>query len=229
MTRSRAVLPALALLVAGVLTCRAEPTITQSSTPRVVVKSSNEPSKRDLSGGVAVGPSAEAPEIVVLNDAPQETATRRTVRKPEPGPQVVYRTVYIKEQPSVSEESEDPAPESVPETIVEPSVTPVVPEPQPVDIPDPVATAPPTPETTTVPTGGSSRTEDAIVGAAIGAGVGAILGGRRGALAGGLGGAIGGATGGRTGGILGGVLGGSSGGGACIPEPRCHPRRGRCY
>lgn len=228
MTRSRAVLPAVALL-AGVLACRAEPTITQSSTPRVVVKSSNESSQGDLSGGVAVGPNAEAPEIVVLNDTPQETATQRTVRKPEPGPQVIYRTVYIREQPSVSEESEDPAPETVPETIVEPSTTPVVPEPQPVDVPDPVATAPPAPETTTVPSGGSSRTEDAIVGAAIGAGVGAILGGRRGAIAGGLGGAIGGATGGRTGGILGGVLGGSGGGGACRPEPRCHPRRGRCY
>jgi hypothetical protein len=228
MTRSRAVLPAVALL-AGVLTCRAEPTTTRNSTPRVVVKSSHESSTGNLSGGVAVGPGDEAPEIVVLNDAPQETATRRTVRKPEPGPQVIYRTVYIKEQPSVSEESEEPAPETVPETIVEPATTPVVPEPQPVDVPDPVATAPPTSDPTTVPTGGSSRTEDAIVGAAIGAGIGAILGGRRGALAGGLGGAIGGATGGRTGGILGGVLGGGSRGGACIPEPRCHPRRGRCY
>lgn len=229
MTRSLAVLPAVTLL-AIVLACNAESTVTEDSTPRVVVKSSHESSARDLSGGVAVGPDADAPEIVVLNETPQEPATRRTVRKQAPGPRVIYETIIIEEQPPVSEEPDQPVPETVPDPIIEPETTPVVPEPQPTDVPDPVATAPTTtPDPTTVPTGGSSRTEDAIVGAAIGAGVGAILGGRRGAVAGGVGGAIGGATGGRAGGILGGILGGSTGGGACIPEPRCHPRRGRCY
>jgi hypothetical protein len=86
--------------------------------------------------------------------------------------------------------------------------------------PETVATTtPPTAPEPTFPDGGSSRTEDAIVGAAIGAGIGAILGGRDGALAGGIGGAIGGAIGGRSGGLLGGVIGaGGRGGDRCVPR-----------
>jgi hypothetical protein len=190
----------------------------------------------DPAAGVELGPSGGAPEVIVLGDPePEEPATPRTVARPAQGPRVIYRTVYVHEPAPAPETgttaaapSDGPVPAPVPE--------PVVAEAEPVDFPEPVepagpepvaTTSPPTAPAPTFPDGGSSRTEDAIVGAAIGAGIGAILGGRDGAIAGGIGGAIGGAMGGRSGGLLGGVIGagGGRGGDRCIPRGHWDGRR----
>lgn len=221
MIRSRTLIPA-AVLIGGVLACQAEPA-SRGTTPRVVFKPSQTTALANPDQGLPMGPDGAAPEVVLLGDpAPQTQAKKRTVKRPKPGPTVIYRTVYIEapaQATTVPKESGEPIPEIVNEPIVEPAATPVVPDPEPADAPDvadtpntpdPVATAPPTVTPTTFPSGGSNRAEDAIVGAAVGASIGAILGGRGGAMAGGIGGAIGGATSGRGGGILGGIIGASS-------------------
>jgi hypothetical protein len=221
MIRSRTLIPA-AVLIAGVLACQGEPA-SRDTTPRVVFKPSQTTALANADQGMPMGPNGAAPEVVLLGDpAPETRAEDRTVKRPEPGPTVIYRTVYIEAPAEATTEPEklgDPIPEIVDEPIVEPAATPVVPDPEPADAPDvaetpntpdPVATAPPTVTPTTFPSGGSNRAEDAIVGAAVGASIGAIFGGRGGAVAGGIGGAIGGATSGRGGGILGGIIGASS-------------------
>jgi hypothetical protein len=221
MTRPRTLIPA-AVLIAGVLACQGEPA-SRDTTPRVVFKSSQSTVLADTDQGMPMGPNGTAPEVVLLGDpAPETRAEKRAVKRPEPGPTIIYRTVYIEapaEATTEPEESGQPIPEVVDEPVVELAATPVVPDPEPADAPDiadtpntpdPVATAPPTVTPTTFPSGGSNRAEDAILGAAVGASIGAILGGRGGAMAGGIGGAIGGATSGRGGGILGGILGASS-------------------
>jgi len=221
MTRPRTLIPA-AVLIAGVFACQGEPA-SRDTTPRVVFKSSQSTTLADMDQGMSMGPNGAAPEIVLLGDpAPETRAEKRPVKRPEPGPTIIYRTVYIEapaEATTEPEESGQPIAEVVDEPIVEPAATPVVPDPKPADAtdvadtpntPDPVATAPPAVTPTTFPSGGSNRAEDAILGAAVGASIGAILGGRGDAMAGGIGGAIGGATSGRGGGILGGILGASS-------------------
>lgn len=229
MSRPRSFLPGV-ILVAGALACsQAEPADPdQNPAPSVVFQPSSSESP-DLAAGQELGPSGAAPEVIVLGDAePEEPAAPRTVSRPAPGPRVIYRTVYVHE-PAPAPESGTGAAEPAPDLASAPVPEPVVAEAEPVDLPEavepagpePVATtAPPTAPTPTFPDGRSSRTEDAIVGAAIGAGIGAILGGRDGAIAGGIGGAIGGAMGGRSGGLLGGVIGagGGRGGDRCIPR-----------
>lgn len=232
MLHPRALIAVVALL-AGVTACQSPSADPESSSLRVVFKPALSSQASDGETGVPVGPEGSAPEIIVLADPVPETEARpETVRRPNPGPQIIYRTIYIEEAPETVVEDERPAEELNPkvtdEPIAEPDRTPVEPEPAsesvpgpdtPATIPEPVATNP-SPLPTTFPDGGSSRAEDAIVGAAVGASIGAILGGRDGALSGGIGGAIGGAMGGRGGGILGGVLGaggrGRRGGGGCF-------------
>lgn len=224
---------ALVSLAALALACRAEPE-TERSTPAVVVRTASGSTTHvpAADAGLEVGPRGSAPEVVVLAERePAEPATPRPVRRPEPGPKVIYRTIYV-DAPAADEAAPEaePVPAVASAPILVPEDEPVEPDPAPAEAPAPtasppapVATAPPSPTPTTFPDGGSSRVEDAAIGAAIGAGIGAILDGRRGAIAGGIGGAVGGAIGGRSGGILGGVLGGGRGAG--WPEPRCRLTR----
>lgn len=214
---------AVAILIAGATACQSESAKEASSPLKVVFRSTTPAAVVETETGLAVGPDGAAPEVIVLADpAPETEARRERTRRPARGPEIVYRTVYIEEAPEAVDEDEQPAEESspatTPEPIVEPDRAPVEPDQAPIE-PDPVA-ADPAPVPTTFPDGGSSRTEDAILGAAVGASIGAILGGRNGAISGGVGGAIGGAVGGRRGGILGGVLGaggrGRRGGGSCF-------------
>lgn len=228
MTRPRSILPAMLLAVGALFCSQAEPADRDSS-PRVVFQSPEIGEDAAAQPGRELGPAGGAPEVIVLGDpAPVEPAAPRTVRRPDPGPRIIYRTIYV-EEPAPAPESGSSATESVSGEVEAPLPEPVVTETDPLEVPEPaepsgpepVATsAPPTAPAPTFPTGGSSRTEDAIVGAAIGAGIGAILGGRDGAITGGIGGAIGGAMGGRSGGILGGVLGagGRRGGDRCVPR-----------
>lgn len=227
MSRPRPLLPGV-ILLAGALACSQAEPADRDPTPSVVFQPSSSESP-DLAAGRELGPSGGAPEVIVLGDPePEEPAAPQTVSRPAPGPRVIYRTIYVHE-PAPAPEPGTTAPEPVPGPEPAPVPEPVVAEAEPVEIPEPVepsgpepvaTTAPPTAPTPTFPDGGSSRTEDAIVGAAIGAGIGAILGGRDGAIAGGIGGAIGGAVGGRSGGLLGGVIGagGGRGGDRCIPR-----------
>ncbi|MGH7550662.1 MAG: hypothetical protein ACREK3_07905 [Gemmatimonadota bacterium] len=228
MSLPRPSLPGVVLL-AGALACSQAEPADRDPTPSVVFQAASSEKNASVIPGEELGPSGAAPEVIVLGDpAPVEPATPRTVRRPDPGPQIIYRTIYV-EEPAPAPESGETATEPiageaetpVPEPVVAETVPLDVPEPVEPSGPEPVATAtPPTAPAPTLPEGGSSRTEDAIVGAAIGAGIGAILGGRDGAIAGGIGGAIGGAMGGRSGGILGGVIGagGHRGGDRCIPR-----------
>jgi hypothetical protein len=227
MTRPRLILPGV-LLLAGALACSRTEPAGRDSAPRVVFQAPSAGEEATgIEGGRELGPTGAPPEVIVLGDPrPAEPATPRTVRRPDPGPRVVYRTIYV-EEPAPAPESGNTASEPVGGEVESPVSEPVVVETDPLEVPDPaqpsgpepVATAtPPTAPDPTFPEGGSSRTEDAIVGAAIGAGIGAILGGRDGAIAGGIGGAIGGAVGGRSGGLLGGVIGAGRGGDRCIPR-----------
>lgn len=226
MSRPRSLFPGV-ILLAGALACSQAEPADQESSPSVVFQPSS-PETPDLAGGRELGPSGRAPEVIVLGDPePEEPASPRTVSRPAPGPRVIYRTVYVREPapaPEPGESAAEPSPGPVEAPVPEPVVAeaePILPEPVEPAGPEPVATtAPPSAPAPTFPDGRSSRTEDAIVGAAIGAGIGAILGGRDGAIAGGIGGAIGGAMGGRSGGLLGGVIGagGGRGGDRCIPH-----------
>lgn len=231
MTRPRWILPAVLLAAGAALACsRAEPADGDPA-PRVVFQPTDATHDPAAPSGRELGPAGGAPEVIVLGDpAPAEPARPRDVPKPDPGPRIIYRTIYV-EEPAPAPESGSTAPEPAAGPVEAPAPEPVVAEAEPLEVPEPVepsgpdpvaTTAPPTAPAPTVPDGGSSRTEDAIVGAAIGAGIGAILGGRDGAIAGGIGGAIGGAMGGRSGGVLGGVIGAGGRGG-----DRCVPRRGR--
>jgi hypothetical protein len=227
MSRPRSLFPGV-ILLAGALACSQGEPADRDSSPSVVFQSSSSETP-DLAAGRELGPSGGAPEVIVLGDPePEEPATPRTVSRPAPGPRVIYRTIYVHE-PAPAPDPGVVAPEPSPGPAETPVPEPVVAETEPVDFPEPVepagpepvaTTAPPTAPAPTFPDGRSSRTEDAIVGAAIGAGIGAILGGRDGAIAGGIGGAIGGAMGGRSGGLLGGVIGagGGRGGDRCIPR-----------
>ena len=227
MSRPRSLFPGV-ILLAGALACSQAEPVDRDSSPSVVFHPSSSETP-DLAAGRELGPSGGAPEVIVLGDPePEAPATPRTVPRPAPGPRVIYRTVYVHE-PAPAPEPGVAAPELSPGAAETPVPEPVVVETEPVDLPQPVepagpepvaTTAPPTAPEPTFPDGRSSRTEDAIEGAAIGAGIGAILGGRDGAIAGGIGGAIGGAMGGRSGGLLGGVIGagGGRGGDRCIPR-----------
>jgi hypothetical protein len=227
MSRPRSLLPGV-ILLAGALACSQAEPADPDPTPSVVFHPSSSESP-DLAAGQELGPTGGAPEVIVLGDPePQEPAAPRTVSRPAAGPRVIYRTVYVHE-PAPAPEPGSAAAELTPGPATAPVPEPVVAEAEPVDFPEPVepagpepvaTTSPPTAPAPTFPDGRSSRTEDAIVGAAIGAGIGAILGGRDGAIAGGIGGAIGGAVGGRSGGLLGGVIGagGGRGGDRCIPH-----------
>lgn len=227
MSRSRFVTPGLVLLAAA-LACQGEPDVERSEARRVVVRSTSpvQPPSA-IARGHAVGPDA-APEVIVLGeDRPRESAIPRPVRRPEPGPRVIYRTVYIHEtEPAPAPEPAKAAPAPEP---VEVSTSEPVPLPEPeseigAGTTPPVATSAPAPAPTVE---GPNRVRDAAVGAAIGAGIGAVLGGTDGAVRGGIGGAVGGAVGGTTGAVLGGVLGGggqSRGriprrGGGCFTQP----------
>ncbi|MGH7564479.1 MAG: hypothetical protein ACREK5_08650 [Gemmatimonadota bacterium] len=216
MSRPRPSLAGL-ILLAGALACSQAEPADRDPTPSVVFQASSSGENASEVPGQELGPSGAAPEVIVLGDpAPVEPATPRTVRRPDPGPRIIYRTIYV-EEPAPAPESGEAATEPIAGEIDTPVPEPIVAETEPLDVPEPVATAtPPTAPAPTFPEGGSSRTEDAIVGAAIGAGIGAILGGRDGAIAGGIGGAMGG----RSGGILGGVIGagGHRGGDRCVPR-----------
>lgn len=207
------VFPALVLALAA-LACQAE-RADEPSAPRVVVRGAV---STPAAEGIEFGPAGAAdPELIVLtDDASAGPARPVPTRSPAPGPRVIVRTVYVYEDggpiedaaaPAASETQATPATENVPEP--SPAVYDPVPSNPPAREPE-VATYP-SPVPPTFPEQGSSRTEDALLGAAIGAGIGAVLGGERGAIMGGIGGAIGGATGGIGGGVLGGVLGGGGG------------------
>lgn len=226
MSRPHPSLPGV-ILLAGALACSQAEPADRDSTPSVVFQASSSVDEGRGEPGRELGPSGAAPEVIVLGDpAPVEPATPRTVRRPDPGPRIIYRTIYV-EEPAPAPDRGETATEPIAGEVETPVPEPIVTETEPLDVPEPVepsgpepvATAsPPTASPPTFPDGESSRTEDAIVGAAIGAGIGAILGGRDGAIAGGIGGAIGGAMGGRSGGILGGVIGSGRGGDRCIPR-----------
>lgn len=234
MTRPRSILPGMLLLVAALSCNQAEPADRDAS-PRVVFQSPELANDATARPGRELGPAGGEPEVIVLGEpAPAEPATPRTVPRPDPGPRIIYRTIYV-EEPAHTTESGSSTAGPIAGEVVTPVPEPVVAETEPLEVPEPVeptgpepvaTTTPPTAPTPTFPDGGSSRTEDAVVGAAIGAGIGAIFGGADGALRGGIGGALGGAIGGRSGGVLGGVLGGTSSrgrlprrGGGCWVDP----------
>ncbi len=230
MTRPRFPLPGLVLFAAA-LACQVEPA-GERSTPRVVFQSLTSGYDATTSDR-PLGPAGAEPEVIVVGDPAPQAAAPRAARQADPGPRVIYRTVYVD---APAEEPIDSAP-VYPEAI--PEVAPY-PENEPIEV-EPAATGRPRdsgdivrgPTPTTFPTSdeGPNRTEDALLGAAIGAGIGAVLGGHDGALRGGIGGGIGGAMGGRSGAILGGVLGGAGSGGVLggrgrRPVPR---RGGGCF
>lgn len=230
MTRPRLLLPGV-VLIAGALACQGEP-VAETSTPRVIFQSRASTISPAISPAGSTTPLGQASEVVVLGELSSlEAATPRSTRRAEPGPDVIYHTVYIEAPAEEVPGSVDAAPdEAYPHEAPPPDGT-VVARPAGGDRTGRVPTAIPT--TFPAPDEGPNRTEDALLGAAIGAGIGAVLGGRDGAIRGGLGGGIGGAIGGRSGAILGGVLGGSSADGGILggrERGRRPPRRdGGCF
>ena len=218
----------LALSVA--LACQPGPEAsTDRTVPRVVVRSADGAEKTPAGvERMELGPREGAPEIVVLGDAePRRAATPSRVRprrERTKKPTVIYQTVVVRE-PAPSPRIE-PAPE--PQASREPEETPVEMASVPTSGPRPIEPVEPDRQPRPAPDEGSSRVEDAAVGAAIGAGIGAVLGGTRGAIGGAVGGAVGGASGGRAGAVLGGVLGGSGSRGGRLPRGRVPGRRGGC-
>ena len=221
------------LVLSVTLACQAgSEASSDRSVPRVVVRSADgtEAAPRDGAERRELGPREGDPEIVVLGDAePRRTATPshvRARRERAEKPTVIYETVVVRE-PAPSPRTE-PAPEPEPEARPEPEETPVEVASVPTTEPRPNEPVEPERQPRPAPDEGSTRVEDAAVGAAIGAGIGAVLGGTRGAIGGAVGGAVGGATGGRAGAVLGGVLGGSGSRGGRLPRGRVPGRRGGC-